>query len=118
MTFLATGSHLVSRFQTNGLNFKKLTLQIELDALTIGVTDERCFLSPSNLPRLDFDDDVAQFFPPKVKANVPRIVHMHRGRQHRGRISPGEKGGKKSPVKTVDKNTLANVSTLSYDHPM
>jgi hypothetical protein len=62
-------------------------------------------LSPTHLPRFEFDDDSQEFFP--AKANVPRIVHMHRGRQQ-GRLSPVEKAAKKSPTKSVA-NTQMNV---------
>lgn len=89
--------------------------EIRLPAVGINgaVADQRCFLSPANLPRCDVDDEVQLFFPPKVKPNVPRIVHMHRGGRQRGvgggHLSPGDKPQKKSPVKS-DKNTLTNVS--------
>lgn len=77
--------------------------QIELEHLSVD-TDE-----PPASP-VEYEEDIPEFFPPRVRTNVPRIVHMRRGRQRGGgHLSPNEKPTKKCPTKS-DKNASNNGS--------
>jgi hypothetical protein len=72
-------------------------------------------LSPTTLPRLDNDNDIAdpavavgRMFAPKV----PRIVHMHAGRHARaGAVVVSASSDKKSPTK-IAKLTHSNVRRM------